>query len=537
MEAETFDYVICGAGSAGCVLANRLSADPANRVLLLEAGGSDNTPLVRIPAAEIRAIMNSGLNWKYQSQPDPSLGGRADMWPGGKVLGGSSSINGMVYLRGQREDYDGWAASLGNTGAWSYRDILPYFKRMESNAFGAGDYHGGDGPLTTSHVATPHPLAATFIEAGQELGYPYNPDFNGERQEGIGPSQGSIRRGRRHNTGRAYLAPVRSRANLEVRTHAHIDRILFEDKQAVAVRYQRHGEWQEARGGEIILACGSLSSPAVLMRSGIGPGDHLREHGIGVVENLPGVGQNLQEHPIVWVSGYVDVSTYNTEVRPHHFVKHGLSWLLFGSGPAASPITQACAFIRTRPNEETRPDIQLQFVPTGYKLVPEGLLLMDRPAITILVNVCRPESRSTLRLASKDPKVQPLIFSNLLGEDDDVERMVAGCRAARAIFESRAFGSHYLGPCLPDIDVQSDSDFRSYIRAGTGPAYHPAGTCKMGRDATSVVDDRLRVRRMDRLRVVDASIMPVVTSANTNAPTIMIGEKASDLILEDQKIS
>ncbi len=333
MEAERFDYVICGAGSAGCVLANRLSADPANRVLLLEAGGSDNTPLVRIPAAEIRAIMNSGLNWKYQSQPDPSLGGRADMWPGGKVLGGSSSINGMVYLRGQREDYDGWAASLGNTGVWSYTDVLPYFKRMESNAFGASDYHGSDGPLTASHVATPHPLAATFIEAGQELGYPFNPDFNGERQEGVGPSQGSIRHGRRHNTGRAFLAPVRSRANLEVRTQAHIDRVLFDGKQAIAVRYQRHGEWHEARGGEIILACGSLSSPAVLMRSGVGPGDHLREHGIDVALNLPGVGQNLQEHPIVWVSGYVDVSTYNTEVRPHHFVKHGLSWLLFGSGP------------------------------------------------------------------------------------------------------------------------------------------------------------------------------------------------------------
>ena len=536
-EAETFDFVICGAGSAGCVLANRLSADPANRVLLLEAGGSDNTPLVRIPAAEIRAIMNSNLNWKYQSQPDPSLDGRADMWPGGKVLGGSSSINGMVYLRGQREDYDGWAASLGNTGAWSYDDVLPYFKRMESNQFGAGDYHGDDGPLTASHVATPHPLAATFIEAGKELGYPFNPDFNGERQEGVGPSQGSIRGGRRHNTGRAFLAPVRSRANLEVRTHAHIDRVLFDGKQAVAVCYQRHGEWYEARGGEIILACGSLSSPAVLMRSGVGPGDHLRELGIDVVENLPGVGQNLQEHPIVWVSGYVDVSTYNTEVKPHHFVKHGLSWLLFGSGPAASPITQACAFIRTRPNEEARPDIQLQFVPTGYKLVPEGLLLMDRPAITILVNVCRPESRSELRLASKDPEAQPLIFSNLLGEDDDVERMVAGCRVARAIFESKAFEAHYQGPCLPDDDVQADGDFKSYIRAGTGPAYHPAGTCKMGRDAMSVVDDRLRVRGVSHLRVVDASIMPVITSANTNAPTIMIGEKASDLILDDQKTS
>jgi choline dehydrogenase len=325
------------------------------------------------------------------------------MWPGGKVLGGSSSINGMVYLRGQREDYDDWAAGLGNTGAWGYDDVLPYFMRMESNEFGAGDYHGGQGPLSASHVATSHPLAEVFIKAGQELAYPFNLDFNGARQEGVGPSQGSTRRGWRHNTGRAFLAPVRSRANLEVRTHAHIDRVLFEGKEAVGVRYLRNGGWQEARGAEIILACGSLSSPAVLMRSGIGPGDHLQEHGIEVIGNLEGVGNNLQEHPIVWVSGYVDISTYNTEVKPFQFVKHGLNWLLFGKGPAASPITQACAFIRTRPDEEDRPDIQLQFVPTGYKLVPEGLLLMDRPAVTILVNVCRPKSRSELRLASSDP--------------------------------------------------------------------------------------------------------------------------------------
>ena len=534
-DVEIFDYVICGAGSAGCVLANRLSADPKNRVLLLEAGGSDNTPLVRIPAAEIKAIMNSGLNWKYQSQPDPSLGGRADMWPGGKVLGGSSSINGMVYLRGQREDYDGWAVELGNTGAWGYDDVLPYFKRMESNEFGAGDYHGGEGPLSASHVATPHPLAEVFIKAGQELGHPFNPDFNGLRQEGVGPSQGSTHRGWRHNTGRAFLAPVRSRANLEVRTHAHIDRVLFEGKEAVGVRYRHNGSWQEAMGGEIILACGSLSSPAILMRSGLGPGDHLQEHGVEVIENLGGVGKNLQEHPIVWVSGYVDISTYNTEVKPHQFVKHGLNWLLFGKGPAASPITQACAFIRTRPDEEDRPDIQLQFVPTGYKLVPEGLLLMDRPAVTILVNVCRPKSRSELRLASSDPMAKPSIHANLLGSDDDVERMVAGCRAARAMFESEAFGHHYQGPCLPDAGVRTEEDFRHYVHAGTGPAYHPVGTCKMGRDASAVVDERLRVRGVTKLRVIDASVMPTIPSANTNAPTIMIGEKGADLILEDRQ--
>ena len=531
-----WDYIICGAGSAGCVLANRLSTDPSIKVLLLEAGGSDNTPLVRIPAAEIKAIMNSGLNWKYQSEPDPSLNGRADMWPGGKVLGGSSSINGMVYLRGQREDYDDWARSLGNMAEWSYDDVLPYFRKMETNEFGAGMYHGGDGPLHASHVASPHPLAKVFVEAGCELGLPHNPDFNGERQEGVGPSQGSTKRGWRHNTGRAFLAPVRGRENLEVITHAHVDRVLTEGGKAVGIRYRKDGAWQEARTeGELILSAGSLASPAILMRTGIGPAGHLSELGIEVVHDSPGVGQNLQEHPIAWVSGYTSVSTYNTEVSPGKFVRHGLDWLLFGRGPAASPITQACAFVRTRPDEEHRPDVQIQFVPTGYKLVPEGLILMNRPAVTLLVNVCRPKSRSTLELASDDPDAIPVIRSNLLGEDDDVTRMVAGCRMARAMFESKAFSSYYEGPCLPGPDVSSDEDFEAYLRDATGPAYHPVGTCRMGKDTDAVVDARLRVRGIENLRVVDASIMPIVTSSNTNAPTIMIGEKGSDMILQDRR--
>ena len=531
-----WDYIVCGAGSAGCVLAHRLSAEPGAKVLLLEAGGSDATPLVRIPAAEIKAIMNSGLNWKYQSEPDPSLNGRADMWPGGKVLGGSSSINGMVYLRGQREDYDDWARALGNTGAWSYADVLPYFRKLETNQFGAGPYHGGDGPLHASHVATPHPLAEVFVAAGRELGLPLNPDFNGERQEGVGPSQGSTRRGWRHNTGRAFLAPVRSRPNLTVETHAHIDRVLLEDQKAVGVRYHKSGTWQEARcRGEVIVAAGALSSPSILMRSGLGPAAHLAELGIELVRDLPGVGQNLQEHPIVWVSGHVGVSTYNTEVSPIKFIRHGLDWLVSGKGPAASPITQACAFIRTRPGDENRPDVQLQFVPTGYKLVPEGLILMDRPAITILVNVCRPRSRSQLRLATSDPHTPPRILSNLLGDEDDVQRLIAGCRTARALLESQAFRPTYLGPCLPDAEVRTDDQWETYIRAGTGPAYHPVGTCRMGLDAMAVVDPHLRVHGIDRLRVIDASIMPTIPSANTNAPTIMIGEKGAALIATDRR--
>lgn len=529
-----FDYIICGAGSAGCVLANRLSAEPRNNVLLLEAGGSDRTPLVRIPAAEIRAIMDSDMNWRYMAEPDASLGDRADMWPGGKVLGGSSSINGMVYLRGQREDYDDWSHSLGNTGAWSYDDVLPYFRRMETNELGASEYHGDSGPLFASNVATPHPLAELFIKAGQELGYPWNPDFNGERQEGFGPSQGSTRRGRRSNTGQAYLRPVRNRRNLTVETNAHIDHVTFDGRRAAGVVYNWHGIRREARGSEVILACGALSSPAVLMRSGVGPAAQLSELGIDIRHDAPAVGQHLQEHPIAWVSGYVQTSTYNTEVGPSQIVRHGLNWLLFGEGPAASPITQACGFVRTRPDKEARPDVQLQFVPTGYKLVPEGLLLMDRPAVTILVNVCRPSSRSELRLRSADPRDPPVILSNLLGQEDDVARMVAGCRIARQIFETDVFADQYQGACLPDTNVQTDADFEQYVRSQSGPAYHPVGTCRMGPGADDVVDEQLRVRGVDGLRVVDASIMPRVTSSNTNAPTIMIGEKASDMILQNK---
>ena len=379
-----WDYIIVGAGSAGCVLAHRLSAERKNKVLLLEGGGNDTSPLVRIPAGEIKAILNPRFNWMYMSEPDPSLNGRDAMWPGGKVLGGSSSINGMIYLRGQHEDYDDWARLVGNTGAWSYRDVLPYFKRMETNPLGPSEYHGDSGPLVVSDVPTPHPLVRVFYEAGKELGYPFNPDVNGERQEGIGPNQGSIRFGRRNSTARAFLRPVMDRPNLSVETEARVDRILFEEGRARTVVYSRGGAKREATAdGEIVLSAGAIASPAILLRSGIGPAAELGAFGISVVADSPGVGNNLQEHPVAWVAGYVGISTYNTEVTPSGWVRHGLNWLLRGKGPAASPIAQAVAFLRTRPEEESRPDIQLHFTPTGYEFGPDGIKLLDRPGITI----------------------------------------------------------------------------------------------------------------------------------------------------------
>ena len=400
-----WDYIIVGAGSAGCVLAHRLSAERKNKVLLLEGGGFDTSPVLRVPAGEIKAILNPRFNWMYMSEPDPSLNGRDAMWPGGKVLGGSSSINGMIYLRGQHEDYDGWARLIGNTGAWSYRDVLPYFKRMESNPLGPSEYHGADGPLRVSDVPTPHPLGRVFVEAAKELGIPFNADVNGERQEGAGPNQGTVRFGRRNSTARAYLRPVMGRRNLDVETEARVDKVLFEEGRARAVVYSRAGVTHEARAdGEIILSAGAIASPAILLRSGIGPAADLSQFGIPVVADSPGVGNNLQEHPAAWVAGYVDISTYNTEVTPSGYVRHGLDWLLRGKGPAASPIAQQVAFVRTRPEEEDRPDIQIHFVPTGYEFGPDGIKLLERPGVTLPVNVCRPKSRSRLTLRSADPE-------------------------------------------------------------------------------------------------------------------------------------
>ncbi len=535
----TWDYIIAGGGTAGCVLANRLSADGRSRVLLLEAGGSDRTPIVRIPAGEIFAIASSRYNWNYDAEPDPTLAGRVTKWPGGKVLGGSSSINGMIYFRGQHEDYDDWSRLLGDTGLWSFADVLPYFKRMESNEFGASEYHGDSGPLCATHVSTPHLLTKVFIEAGVELGIPHNPDINGERQEGIGPIQGSIRRGRRHNTGLAYLRPARRRSNLEVVTRAVVDRILFDGTRAVGVRYRKRGKVREERThGEVILSAGALASPTVLMRSGLGPEDHLVQLGISVLRPLPGVGKNLQENPIAFPAAFVNVSTHNTERSPYRFVKHGLNWLLFGKGPAAGPVAHAGAFIRTRPDQETRPDIQLQFFPVVYASEPgKPVRFLDRPGVLIGVNTCRPRSCSEIQLRSPNPDDPPRILSTLFSDPDDVQRTIAGCRVVREIFNSKAFAPYFEQEVFPGPAVQSDAEFEQYLRIGTLPAYHPVGTCKMGVGEDAVVDERLRVAGVEGLRVVDASIMPLIPSANTNAPTIMVAERASDLILEDRRLA
>lgn len=529
---KAWDYIIIGAGSAGCALAYRLTEDPKINVLLLEAGGSDATPLVRVPAGEPMAINNPKLDWRFMSEPDPTLDGKVDLWPRGKVIGGSSAINGMIYVRGQSSDYDHWA-QLGNHG-WSYEDVLPYFKRSETSDCGDSAYRGDAGPLRVSSTSSPHPLAEAFIEGGKEIGIPYNPDVNGAEQEGVGPLQGTIHRGRRNSTGQAYLRPARGRANLKVATGAHVTKILIEDGRALGVDYIKDGTAHSERAaGEVIVAAGALMSPILLMLSGVGPAEHLKDHGVPVIADLPGVGRNLQEHPVVWVSGYVNISTYNTELDFYKWPIHGLNWLLFGRGPASTQIAHAGAFVKTRP-EVASADVQIHFCPTGYKLEADGLKLLDRPAVVHAVNISRPQSRSAVCLRSSDPFDPPAIHSRLLEADEDWAGMIAGCRIARQIFETEAYKPYYEGPCAPEPHVSTDDEYKDYIGQSAGPAYHPVGTCKMGRDPMAVVDEKLKVRGIQNLRVVDASIMPTLVSGNTNAPAIMIGEKGADLILADR---
>jgi choline dehydrogenase len=530
-EEQVADYVIVGAGSAGCVLANRLSADPANQVLLLEAGGWDRSPFLRVPAGEERVIADPRFNWGYSIEPDATRCGRREAWPVGRVIGGSSSINGMVYLRGSRDDYDQWAA-LGNTG-WSYQGVLPYFIRSETSSRGPASLRGSSGPLHVSEVRSPHRLTPVFIEAANSLGLPVNPDVNGESLFGVGPVEATQKRGWRHSASRAYLWPVLSRRNLRIHTHALAHRVLVNKGRAIGVEYGSRGRLLRAMARrEVIVSAGTLASPKLLMLSGIGPAVRLHAVGVPVLVDLPGVGENLQEHPGVLVCRAVNVRTYNVEVDAWSVLKHATNWLLRGRGPAATPIGHAVAFAKTVFAGD-RPDVQITFTPIGYNSTDGEALLYSIPAVVLAVNVCRPQARGRILLRSSAPHDAPRIEHAMFAETEDLETLREGAKIARSMFETRAFAPYALEELRPGFDCQLDTHWDEFLRREAMRFSHPVGTCKMGTgaDASAVVDPQLRVRGVESLRVADASIMPTLPSANTNAAAIMIGEKASDLIL------
>ena len=532
MVSGKFDYIVIGAGSAGCVLAGRLSEDPSVRVLLLEAGGRDWNPWIHVPVGYFKTMHDPKTDWCYKTEPDPGLNGRSIDWPRGKVLGGSSAINGLLYIRGQPRDYDHWR-QLGNSG-WAYEDVLGYFMRSEDQERGADAFHGAGGPLGVSDMRIRRNVCDAFIAACGELGIPPNDDFNGARQEGAGYFQLNTRNGFRCSSAAAYLRPAKRRRNLKVVTHALTERIVFEDRRAAGVRYYVRGEGFEARARrEVIVSAGTIGSPQILELSGVGRGPQLQALGIPVVHALPGVGENLQDHLQISAVYKCTEPTLNDEVN-NFFRKMliGVEYILFRSGPMSMAASLVCAFAKTRRELET-PDIQFHFQPLSADKPGEGLHRFS--AFTSSVCQLRPESRGRIALKNRDPFAYPAIHPNYLATAMDQETAVAGMKLSRRLTQTAALSPLVKEEWLPGQAIASDEALLEHARNVAQTIYHPVGTCKMGSDEMAVVDERLRVHGVEGLRVADASVMPTITSGNTHAPTVMIGEKASAMILEDAK--
>jgi choline dehydrogenase len=523
----TYDYVIVGGGSAGCVLANRLSADPSVKVALIEAGPGDKNFLIHMPVGYAALMKTGWVDWGYHTEPQAGMGGRRLYWPRGRVLGGSSSVNAMIYIRGVPSDYNMWA-QLGDRG-WAWDDVLPYFKKAESYWQGADNYHGGDGPLTVTRPGVAHPLNAAWIEAGQQAGYPYTPDFNGARQEGFGPVDCTIADGRRASAAVCYLRPALKRPNLTVITKAQATRILLLRGRAIGVEYARKRQRHEILASrEVVLSGGAINTPQLLLLSGIGPASEIGRHGVKVAHHLPGVGKNLQDHLHGAVKHYCSapVSLYSA-LKPSALMRHVPYYLVTGKGPASESAIETLAFLKTRP-DVVAPDLEYHFVPALY--ADHGRVMIYRHGWMGYYNMQRPEARGEITLKSADPLAHPAIQPNYLQNETDLRTLRDGFKILREVFRQKAFEPYGGDEFMPGAAVQTDAEIDAYHRATAETLYHPVGACKMGHDEMAVVDETLRVHGLDGLRVVDASIMPRLVSGNTNAPTIMIAEKAADMI-------
>ncbi|MBM3535436.1 MAG: choline dehydrogenase [Alphaproteobacteria bacterium] len=526
--ARDYDYVVVGAGSAGCVLANRLSEDADVSVLLLEAGPADRSWTIHMPAALTYNLAGTRFNWHYETEPQAHMNRRRLYWPRGRVLGGSSSLNAMVYVRGHAWDYDRWAKRPG-LESWAYANVLPYFKRAETRAKGGDLYRGATGPLHVSTGSTENPLFDAFIEAGQQAGYPFTEDMNGFQQEGFGRMDMTIHQGRRWSAASAYLKPARARRNLTVATKALAERVIFEGSRAVGVAYRSGGRSVEARARrEVILSGGAINSPQLLMLSGVGPADHLRERGIAVVHDLPGVGRNLRDHLELYVQYACTqpITLYAVE-NPLVKLKVGIEWFLRRTGWGASAHLEAGAFIRRDPSV-AHPDLQFHFLPSVVN--DHGRKPGDRHAFQAHVGPMRATSVGEIRLRSGRPTDHPLLQPNYLATEQDRIEMRDAVKRASDIFAQPAFAPYRGEEMQPGRGCQSNAEIDAFVRAKADSAYHPCGTCKMGSDAMAVVDGNLSVRGLEGLRVVDASIIPDIVSGNLNAPVIMIAEKAADII-------
>ncbi|KJY79047.1 GMC family oxidoreductase [Vibrio nigripulchritudo] len=530
-EAQ-FDYIVVGAGSAGCVLANRLSANPKNKVLLLEAGGNDSNPWLHIPVGYFKTMHNPKTDWCYLTAPDKGINHRQLQWPRGKVIGGSSALNGLLYVRGQAEDYDRWE-KLGNKG-WSYQEVLPYFKKSEDQERGKSEFHGVGGPLKVSDLRLRRPIADFFIQAAVQAGIPENPDYNGASQEGVGYFQQTAYKGFRWSTAKGFLKPVLSRPNLTVALHAQVHRILFEGKTAIGIEYQQKQSKVITKASkEIILSSGAIGSPQILQLSGIGDRDLMDQLNIPLIHALPGVGQNLQDHLQIRLVFKTSQRTLNDEVNSvFKRLWVGMQYAFNRTGPLTLAASQVAVF--TQSNESlSRPDIQFHMQPLSADKPGEGA----HPFSAFTSSVCqlRPYSRGYVQIKSGDPGEHPEIQPNYLSDERDERIVVDAIKVARKISAQPALAKHILEEFVPGSQYQTDEELLEAARNFSQTIYHPTSTCKMGNDDMAVVDERLRVHGVKRLRVADASIMPEIVSGNTNAPTIMIAEKAADMILEDNE--